>query len=334
MGAGLVLILCSFVQALPRAQSAPTAASTNLEAQAIEASNISGAMDPVAERRLLIKVETLLDRAHFSPGEIDGRGGANLKNAIDAFEQAHGLADGGKVDAEFFRALTADSGPVTQDYVINAEDEKGPFLGTVPTGFPEMAKLKYLGHANPLESLAEKFHLSEKLLRELNPKADFAAVGTSIVAVRPGDGDIGEPVARVEVDKNTDQVRAIDSTGRIVAAFPATVGSTERPAPSGEWAVKSVAANPTYVYDPRRLTFGDKSKGVLTIAAGPNNPVGSTWIALTRETYGIHGSPNPSRIGKTESHGCVRLTNWDAAALARAVRRGTPVVFVGRTKKA
>jgi len=234
----------------------------------------------------------------------------------------------------FFDALTkADSAPVTQDYVITADDEKGPFLGTIPSGFPEMAKLKSLGYANPLQYFAEKFHMSEALLRELNPKADFTAVGTSIVALRPGNGDIGEPVARVEVDKSTGQVRALNAAGRIVAVFPATVGSTERPAPSGEGAVKSVVNNPPYQYDPKRLTFGDKSKGALTIAAGPNNPVGSTWIDLTVETYGIHGSPDPTLIGKTASHGCVRLTNWDAAALGRAVKKGTPVVFVGRTTK-
>jgi lipoprotein-anchoring transpeptidase ErfK/SrfK len=115
----------------------------------------------------------------------------------------------------------------------------------------------------------------------------------------------------------------------VVAQFPATVGSTERPAPSGTFAVKAVVFNPTYVYDPQRLTFGDRSLGKLTIRPGPNNPVGSTWIDLTAPTYGIHGSPDPDKIGKTASHGCVRLTNWDAAILARAVSKKTPVVFVG-----
>ena len=361
LAGGVVLMACAVVQALPRdtvspshhasatestahadapatagpaAPEAGAGASNNPEAQAIEASSFSGTKDSTATRRLLIKVETLLDREHFSPGEIDGQNGSNLENAITAFEQVHGLSGGGKLDAALVEALTkADAGPITRDYVITAEDEKGPFLGTIPSGFPEMAKLKSLGYANPLQYFAEKFHMSEKLLGELNPKADFTAVGTSIIALRPGNGDIGEPVARVEVDKSTDQVRALNAAGRIVAVFPATVGSTERPAPSGEWAVKSVVNNPPNTYDPKRLTFGDKSKGALTIAAGPNNPVGSTWIDLTVETYGIHGSPDPTLIGKTASHGCVRLTNWDAAALGRAVKKGTPVVFVGRTTK-
>ena len=143
-----------------------------------------------------------------------------------------------------------------------------------------------------------------------------------------------QTAARVEVDKALNQVRALDAGGKLLAVFPATVGSTERPAPDGVWAVKTVVANPNYSYDPKRLTFGDASKGVMTVPPGPNNPVGSTWIALTKETYGIHGTPDPTRIGKTASHGCVRLTNWDAAALGRAVKKGTPVVFVGlETKK-
>ncbi|MEP6968702.1 MAG: L,D-transpeptidase, partial [Pseudomonadota bacterium] len=140
-------------------------------------------------------------------------------------------------------------------------------------------------------------------------------------------------VARLEVDKSAAQLRAYDEAGKLVALFPATVGSTERPAPSGQWAVRAVAPDPTYTYDPKRLTFGDASKGKLTIPAGPNNPVGSTWIDLTAETYGIHGSPDPAKIGKTASHGCVRLTNWDAAALGRAVKKGTQVLFVGAERR-
>jgi lipoprotein-anchoring transpeptidase ErfK/SrfK len=124
-----------------------------------------------------------------------------------------------------------------------------------------------------------------------------------------------------------------DNAGTLVAIFPATVGSTERPAPSGRWAVKSVTFNPDYVYDPKVLTFGPKRKGKFKIAPGPNNPVGLVWIELTKPTYGIHGAPDPELVGKTASHGCVRLTNWDAIALGRAVKPGTPVIFVGATVK-
>ncbi len=315
----------------PAAEPASSAPAAKL----IETSAFADRLAAAARQRLLIRTEVLLDRAHFSPGVIDGRSGTNLKRALQAFEQTHGLAADGALSAEALAALTnADGGPVTQDYVISASDVAGPFLGTVPKNMADLAKLKAVGYATPLQALAEKFHMSEGLLRSLNPGADFGVAGTTIVAVRPGAGALAEGAARVEVDKALNQVRALDAGGRLLAVFPATVGSTERPAPDGEWAVKTVVANPNYSYDPKRLTFGDASKGAMVIPPGPNNPVGSTWIALTKETYGIHGTPDPTRIGKTASHGCVRLTNWDAAALGRMVKKGTPVVFVGiETKK-
>ena len=302
-------------------------------AHAIESSALNGALSPDAQQPLLVKIQTLLDRAHFSPGVIDGRPGANLHNAMVAYSEAHGLATDGALSAQLFNALTSsDKAPITQSYTITQTDEKGPFIPTVPKDFTAMARLKHLGYRDPVEELAERFHMSEILLRALNPDANFAKAGTSILVVRPGNGDLSQRVARVEVDKSNNQLRVYDDTGTVIAVYPATVGSTERPAPSGRWAVKSVTVNPDYVYDPKRLTF-KKVRHKLTIAPGPNNPVGTTWIALTKETYGIHGSPDPSLVGKTASHGCVRLSNWDAAALAHAVTKGTPVLFVGETQK-
>lgn len=314
--------------------SAPQPASSQPEGRAIEATMFANSLPPDAQRRLLIKVEVLLDRAHFSPGVIDGTPGENLHNALAAYAQAHGLATEGTLTPQIFATLTgADKAPVTQDYTITADDEKGPFIGSVPENFVAMAKLKHLGYRSPEQELAERFHMSEGLLRALNPAADFHKPGTTILVVRPGTDALGADVARVEVDKSANQVRVYDNAGTLVAIFPATVGSTERPAPSGRWALKSVTFNPNYVYDPKVLTFGPKRKGKLKIAPGPNNPVGLVWIELTKPTYGIHGAPDPELVGKTASHGCVRLTNWDALALGRAVKPGTPVIFVGATVK-
>ena len=282
---------------------------------------------------MLIKAQVILDRVHSSPGVIDGRDGTNFRRALTAFEAARGGVAAPPALTTFDAVarqtlVTADSASVTQDYVISAADVKGPFLGVVPTDMAVLAKLTRVGYATPAEELAEKFHMDETLLRALNPAADFTSAGTSIVVIRPA-ADPLPAIARVEVDKSAAQVRGYDGAGKLVAAFPATVGSTERPAPNGTWAVRAVAPNPNYTYDPSRLTFGDASKGKFTIPPGPNNPVGSTWIDLTVATYGIHGTPNPIKVGKTASHGCIRLTNWDAAALGRAVKKGTPVVFVG-----
>jgi lipoprotein-anchoring transpeptidase ErfK/SrfK len=197
----------------------------------------------------------------------------------------------------------------------------------------EMAKLPHMDYDSPLQLLAEKFHMDQKLLQALNPGVNFAAAGTTIVVAAPGVAALAGPVARIEVDKSREQVRVLDRAGKPIAVYPATVGSQERPAPSGTWAVTVVVRSPTYTYDPQRLTFGT-SKTKLTIPPGPNNPVGSTWIGLNIETYGIHGSPDPTMVGKVASHGCVRLTNWDARQLALAVRKGTPVVFVGEATHA
>ncbi|HEY2707496.1 MAG TPA: L,D-transpeptidase [Caulobacteraceae bacterium] len=321
----------------PPAQAAATPASSRPQAQAIEtaANNAASSRKAAASatQPFLVRVEVLLDRAHFSPGVIDGKPGSNFQRAVSAYRAAHGLP-AGAADGALLQSLKgADWAPVTQDYVITADDEKGPFLGTVPSGMEALSKLQRVGFATPLQALAEKFHMSEALLKSLNPNADFSKVGTSLVVIQTGATPIQE-IAKVEVDKAGNQVRAMDGAGKILAVFPATVGSTERPAPSGEWAVKSVTNDPTYTYDPSRLTFGDKSHGKLTIAPGPNNPVGEVWIALTAETYGIHGTPDPTLVGKTASHGCVRLTNWDAKALGKALTPGTPVVFVGETSKA
>jgi len=295
---------------------------------AIETAQVQGgAAEP--SRELLTRVEILLDRAHFSPGEIDGKDGQNLKQAVAAYKQAHGLDNGGNVDGALLKSLTdADHAPVLQKYTISADDEKGPFLHNVPKDFRALAKLKHIGYADPQEELAEKFHMHPALLRALNPNADFAKAGIAITVARPNDGAL-PAVDRVQVDKTADQIRVYDASGKVVAEFPATVGSTDRPAPSGRATVVSVAPDPTYTYDPRRVTFGPKSAGKLKIASGPNNPVGSIWIALSIATYGIHGTPDPDLVGKTASHGCVRLTNWDAAALGKSVKKGTPVEFTG-----
>ena len=297
--------------------------------QAIDASLYDPAAGPEDRRAQLIRIEVLLDRAHFSPGVIDGRDGGNLRSAIAAYEAAHSLSGDGRPDRAVWDALAgADPGPVTTDYVITADDVKGPFIGKTPTLMEAMAKLGRMDYETPLQLLAEKFHMDQKLLAALNPGADFAVAGTTIVVAVPGGGALEGPIARVEVDKGREQVRVLDQVGKAVAVYPATVGSQERPAPNGVWAVSVVVKSPTYTYDPQRLTFG-KSKTKLTIPPGPNNPVGSTWIGLTKETYGLHGTSDPTLVGKVASHGCVRLTNWDARQLGLAVRKGTPVEFVG-----
>jgi lipoprotein-anchoring transpeptidase ErfK/SrfK len=297
--------------------------------QPIETADWSAApVTPEARRNALLRAEVLLARAHFSPGVIDGQDGGNLQNAISAFEAARGLPVDGKMDGDVWAALAKDTQPVLTDYVITAEDLKGPFPAKIPTDMVELAKLDAVGFTSPVEELAERFHMDEGLLKSLNPGVDFTVAGSKIVVAALGAEKLRAPVTRIEVDKTRRQVRAYGGDV-LLAVYPATVGSSERPAPEGEWAVRTVAPNPTYTYDPSRLTFGKASNGKLTIKPGPNNPVGSTWIDLTKDTYGIHGTPDPRLVGKTASHGCVRLTNWDVRQLGLAVKAGTKVDFVG-----
>ncbi|MDP3175604.1 MAG: L,D-transpeptidase, partial [Phenylobacterium sp.] len=304
--------------------------SVSPQAQAIDAAAFLAApATPALARDGLIRAQVLLDRAHFSPGVIDGRAGENVRQALAAFEKARGLPVDGVLDDQAWAALTAaDTQPAMQDYVIAPEDVAGPFVDKIPTDTAAMAALDRLAYASPAELLAEKFHMDERLLRALNPAADFTKAGTTIVVAAVGARPLAAKVARIEVDKAEREVRAYGADDALLAVYPATVGSTDRPAPTGEWEVRTIAPNPTWTYDPSRLTFG-KEKKKLTIAAGPNNPVGVMWIDLTKETYGIHGTPDPVKVGKAESHGCVRLTNWDVQQLGAAVLKGTKVVFVG-----
>jgi lipoprotein-anchoring transpeptidase ErfK/SrfK len=351
LGATFVLAACSDPAPDPQPKPAPTpaqpqatqtepplvdappavvVASKSPQAQAIDAVAFDPAIaDVEAKKPALIKAQVLLDRAHLSPGVIDGREGTNLSLAIAAFQAKQGLPVDGKLQPAVWEALVAsDTAAVMTDYVITAEDVAGPFADIPKDDYEAMAKLPAMSFGSPAEALAERFHMDETLLRALNPNADFAVAGTSIVVAAVGPDKLAGKVTRIEIDKAKGQVKVFDDKSLQLAVYPATVGSTERPAPVGEWAVNTVAPKPTYTYDPTRLTFG-KPKGKLTIQPGPNNPVGSTWIDLTKDTYGIHGTPDPKLVNKRASHGCVRLTNWDAAELGAAVQKGAKVVFLG-----
>ena len=268
----------------------------------------------------------MLDRARFSPGVIDGYGGGNTTRAVKAYQRAKGMAPTGQVDAALLAALRGNGvEPVIKRYALTDADLAGPF-GDLPEGMEALSEVEATHYESAAEAIAEKFHMSQELLRALNPNIDRAAPGDSITVAATRAVPIEAKVARIEVDGPAAALRAYASDGRLLAAYPATVGSGDFPSPSGKMEVRAIAAAPVYYFSPEGRNWGPDKR--LTIAPGPNNPVGSTWIDLTKEGYGIHGTPDPRLIGKTSSHGCVRLTNWDAQELAKAVEKGTTVEFL------
>ena len=276
----------------------------------------------------VLRAQILLDRTRFSPGVIDGTAGENTRQAIAAFEAENDLSVDGQLDEAVFAKLTQlDSRPALTQYEISAQDVAGPFVASIPEKFEDMAKLKTLAYASPLELLSEKFHVTPELLQQLNPGADFSRAGQRLVVPALGSGQLDAAITAIVVDKGESAVRVLGEGGRLLAFYPATIGSDALPSPEGVMKVRAVAPEPNYTFDPSRLNWkGAKSK--VTVQPGPNNPVGSVWIDLTKDTYGIHGTPEPRLVGKRPSHGCVRLTNWDAEELASRVKPGVEVRFV------
>lgn len=309
---------------------AATAHAADLKPDAINNATFSGKLpgDDKATA-LAVKVQVLLDRAHFSPGEIDGLFGDNVEKALRAYAEAGNLPSGKVLTPELWARLDQGSpAAIIGDYTLTDQDVKGPYLDKLPVKMEEMKSLKRLSYTGPKEALAERFHMSTDLLVALNPKTKFDRAGETIKIVNLAEGKEPSKAARLEVDKARETVKAFDKDGALVAFYPASVGSEEKPTPSGTLEVVSVQANPTYRYNPKYKFRGVESTKPFTIRPGPNNPVGVMWIGLSEASYGIHGTADPSRVSKSDSHGCVRLTNWDVERLARSIKKGVPVAFV------
>ncbi|WP_425489080.1 L,D-transpeptidase family protein [Arenimonas soli] len=270
-----------------------------------------------------LRVQVLLDRARFSPGEIDGVAGSNQAGALRAFQRQQGLDPTGEADEDTWLALEANASPTLVDVVLSEEDVAGPFV-EIPSDMMAKAALASMGFTGAVEKLGERFHASPALLRELNPQARFEA-GESI-QVPNVEHDLELPAAStVVVDESDGALWLLDAQDAVIAWFPATSGSENDPLPIGDWTINGVAHDPVFNYDPSLFHAADPAHEKATLQPGPNNPVGVAWIDLSKPHYGIHGTPEPANISKTQSNGCIRLTNWDVVRVAGAVSPGTAV---------
>jgi lipoprotein-anchoring transpeptidase ErfK/SrfK len=277
---------------------------------------------------LLVKLQILLDRSHISPGIIDGRMGENVELALSTFEERFRLPVDGRLDADVWELLNRNAPEALITYQLKADDVKGPFTEAIPDDFADLAKMKRLSYTSPAELLAEKFHMHIELLKALNPGAELEREGESIIVANVLSAKPDGKVASIEVDKGRRAVRGFGPDGTLLVAYPASIGSDDNPTPAGTMSVKTIVEDPEYAYRPDKNFQQADNDEPLDLPPGPNGPVGSIWIDLTKETYGIHGTPDPELIGKQASHGCVRLTNWDVEELAGLVKSGTRVKFV------
>ena len=267
------------------------------------------------------KLQALLNWQQNGVGSVDGYWGKNSRKAMQAFQMTNGLAVTDTLNTETWQALTKNDKLMAQPVLVNYELSDADInikTTTIPASAEAKAKLEGMYYESVIEGLAEKFHISENYLKALNPNAKFA-VGETIIVYNPGNPNT-KPVSRVVADKTTETLYAYDDKGILVASYPTTVGSTTTPSPTGTHTVAVKVHEPNYTY-----TADNGSKSILP--PGPNNPVGSVWIGLSKPSYGIHGSPDPARISRQASAGCIRLTNWDALALLGVIQNGATVEF-------
>lgn len=283
--------------------------------------------------RAVLYAQILLDRARFSPGQIDGRWGQNTEKAVFWLQRREGLDATGTLDrATLDRLLRLADAPESPDsllivHTLTEDDVEGPFQA-IPEDIYAMAEMERLGYENVGEKLGERFHVAPSLLRAWRGSAlDGLAAGDTLRVPNLRDDAPSASVARLVVSDGGRYLHALDGSGRIVHHFPATLGSDYDPSPSDTLEITSIAHEPSWHYQPAILADVDDDEEDAMIPPGPNNAVGVVWMALSREHYGIHGTAHPETIGHAASAGCVRLTNWDAERLAVLVREGTEVAF-------
>lgn len=297
----------------------------------------------------VLHAQVILDHLGFSPGILDGREGQSLTAALRGFQTSRGMTTSGKLDRSTLEALYPYRAlrPVKK-LTLDAAALRGPYVNPLPKDPAAQAKLSALAYTRPLEKLAEMFHTTPEVLVELNPGGAPIGVGSTFIfpnalpASRDYPADLREDWKQTLTDLNVDakqpsgdrivvdkseSVLKVYSGERLVAQFSATMGSKHDPLPIGTWKINGADYNPKFHFNPDLFWDAKPGDKAAMLPPGPNGPVGVIWLDLSKEHYGIHGTPEPQTIGRTESHGCIRLTNWDAARLSLMIKPGTPAIF-------
>ncbi|MFH7764905.1 L,D-transpeptidase family protein [Acinetobacter sp. BSP-28] len=321
------------IGAAPTTKTLSTPSSTSPAAKAswtLEGLNSATWYDNIGKGQFPVyaRAHVMLNNAHASPGAIDGASGKNTLKAIASFQQINGIKPTGILTQETWDALIARQGskPAFIEYTITDADLKGPYAQTIPHDYALQAKMKGLYYTRVTEMLGEKFHMDEDFLKKLNPKATFKKAGEKIIVANIRN-EVPEDIHLIVAHKGAKQLYLFNSRNQMIGSFPATIGSSDTPSPTGTYKITGVAQNPWYSYSPSNFIQGKNTKP-LSLPPGPNGPVGNIWIGLSKKSFGIHGTPNPSAISKTASHGCIRLTNWDANDLGKKVKSGVTVKFL------